>query len=261
MKLRWIKWYPVQWLHSTAREEMTVEERATFHDFVCLAAISQKPGEFKFINIRSLARQLNTPAEIVERTLRVCKASRRVQVKKISEGMVCRICKWHIYQPPTQMDMVNHKSKKKDLRLTLREDKIREESKRLTDSLDAIALSNKGSKYSNSLLYSNKTCSEKYSELASFLESKIKEKLPRHRFSGSYLENWANTFRIMIEKKEATEDEIKKLIIWIFDISDFWYKNILSADKLRKQFGRLWAESGLQRKEEEEKKYREWLKK
>jgi len=55
----------------------------------------------------------------------------------------------------------------------------------------------------------------------------------------------------MIEKKEANEDEIKQLIIWIFDTSDFWYKNILSADKLRKQFGRLWEESGFQKEERE----------
>jgi len=102
--------------------------------------------------------------------------------------------------------------------------------------------------------------SEKYSELAALLEKKIKERLPRYKFQGkAYLENWANTFRIMVEKKEATEDEIKQLIIWIFDKSDFWYKNILSADTLRKRFGRLWEESGLQREEEEEKKYKEWL--
>jgi len=105
-----------------------------------------------------------------------------------------------------------------------------------------------------------KKCSEKYSELAVFLEEKIKEKLPRHRFQGrQYKENWANTFRIMVDKKEANEDEIKQLIIWIFDKSDFWYKNILSADTLRKRFGRLWEESGLQKKKEEEKKYKEWL--
>jgi len=95
-------------------------------------------------------------------------------------------------------------------------------------------------------------CSEKHSELAALLEKKIKEKMPRHKFQGkAYKENWANTFRIMVEKKEANEDEIKQLIIWIFDKSDFWYKNILSADKLRKQFGRLWEESGLQKEERE----------
>jgi len=96
-------------------------------------------------------------------------------------------------------------------------------------------------KFKSKFKYNNnniKKRSEKYSELAALLERKIKEK---------------------VEKKEATEDEIKRIITWIFDTSDFWYKNILSADTLRKRFGRLWAESGLQRQEEERKKYQEWL--
>lgn len=89
----------------------------------------------------------------------------------------------------------------------------------------------------------NKTsCSEKHSELAALLESKIKERLPKHKFVGKdYLKKWANIFRLMEEKKEATISEIKELITWISKDS-FWYKNVLSAEKLRKQFGRLWAE-------------------
>jgi len=241
MKLHWIKWYPVQWLHSTARDEMTVEQRATFHDFVCLAAVSQTPGQFKFVNIESLARQLNTPPPIIKNTLQECLRKNRVTLRKNIEGYVCKIVKWHIYQPLTESETVNIKSKKSSLKLTLREEKRREEKKKKPPV----------SKFIKNQL-----------KLAEFLERKIKEKLPRYRFQGKrYKENWANTFRIMIDKKEATEDEIKRLIIWIFDESDFWYKNILSADKLRKQFGRLWAESGLQREEEEQKKYNEWLKK
>ena len=87
-------------------------------------------------------------------------------------------------------------------------------------------------------------CSENHSELAVLLESKIKERIPKHRFMGKdYLKKWADIFRLMEEKKEATTSEIKELIIWVSK-DDFWYKNILSADKLRKQFGRLWAEMG-----------------
>jgi len=77
---------------------------------------------------------------------------------------------------------------------------------------------------------------------AEYLKSQIKHRIPRHNFNtNDYLEQWANTFRIMEEKKEATSKEIRMLITVIFH-DDFWYKNILSADKLRKQFGRLWAE-------------------
>ncbi len=87
----------------------------------------------------------------------------------------------------------------------------------------------------------NIICSEKHSELAIFMESKIKERLPRYRLIGNYIENWSNIFRLMIVKKEANETEIKELINWIYK-HDFWYKNVLSADKFRKQFGKLWAE-------------------
>jgi len=86
------------------------------------------------------------------------------------------------------------------------------------------------------------SCSEKHSELAFLLESKIKERLPKQKFVGKdYLEKWANVFRLMEEKEEATFEEIKELIIWISK-DDFWYKNVLSAETLRKQLGRLSAE-------------------
>ena len=97
------------------------------------------------------------------------------------------------------------------------------------------------------------SCSEKPSErafkyseihknLAKLLETKIKERMPRHRFTGKeYLEQWANEFRIMEEKEEVAPAEIEKLIVWVSK-HDFWYRNIRSADKLRKQFGVLWAE-------------------
>lgn len=84
--------------------------------------------------------------------------------------------------------------------------------------------------------------SKNHFELAALLQEKIKERIPKHRFTGKqYLETWANDFRLMEEKKEATPSEIKELMIWVFK-DDFWYKNILSGATLRRQFGRLWAE-------------------
>jgi len=87
---------------------------------------------------------------------------------------------------------------------------------------------------------------------AKYLESAIKATSPKHTIQGgNYLESWANTFRIMEEKKEATIDEIRFIID--FAMKDkFWYRNILSATKLRKQFGRLWEDA---RQEWEKKKH------
>jgi len=82
----------------------------------------------------------------------------------------------------------------------------------------------------------------------------VKSTNPRHKLSGNnYLDDWANTFRIMEEKKEATMEEIHFLIKYAHD-DGFWYRNILSASKLRKQFSRLW-EDARQEWEKNKEKY------
>ena len=84
--------------------------------------------------------------------------------------------------------------------------------------------------------------SDAHFEIAKYFETKIKERLPRHKFTGKdYLQSWANTVRLMEEKKEATTTEIITLINWI-SIDSFWFKNILSMETLREKFGRLWAD-------------------
>jgi hypothetical protein len=52
------------------------------------------------------------------------------------------------------------------------------------------------------------------------------------------LESWANTIRLMMERDQREGKEIQEVILWATK-HHFWYKNILSADKLRKQFDRL----------------------
>lgn len=78
-------------------------------------------------------------------------------------------------------------------------------------------------------------------KLAELLFKKIKENNPNAREPN--LESWANTFRLMMERPKELRSgkDIQDLIIWSQD-HHFWYKNILSADKLRKQFDRLQLE-------------------
>ncbi len=84
---------------------------------------------------------------------------------------------------------------------------------------------------------------KKHLDEAKYLEGAIKETNPKHTIRGKqYLEDWANTFRIMEEKKEASLEEIRIMID--FAMGDpFWHSNILSAGKLREQFGRLWEQA------------------
>jgi len=84
---------------------------------------------------------------------------------------------------------------------------------------------------------------KKHFNEAKYLESAIKETNPKYTIRGKeYLEDWASTFRIMEEKKEASLEEIRLMIN--FAMGDpFWHSNILSAAKLREQFGRLWEQA------------------
>ncbi|NPC90993.1 hypothetical protein HOO54_23565 [Bacillus sp. WMMC1349] len=52
------------------------------------------------------------------------------------------------------------------------------------------------------------------------------------------LDKWANTIRLMMERDGRTGKDIQEVILWSTK-HEFWYKNILSADKLRKQYARL----------------------
>ena len=73
-------------------------------------------------------------------------------------------------------------------------------------------------------------------KLAELLFKKIRDNNPNAKEPN--LESWANTFRLMMERDNREGKEIQDLILWTQQ-HHFWYKNILSADKLRKQYDRL----------------------
>lgn len=76
-------------------------------------------------------------------------------------------------------------------------------------------------------------------KLAELLFREIKRNNPKAKKPN--LENWANTFRLMMERDGREGKEIQDLILFS-QRHEFWHKNILSADKLRKQFDRLLLE-------------------
>lgn len=55
------------------------------------------------------------------------------------------------------------------------------------------------------------------------------------------LEDWANTFRLMMERDKRAGKDIQDIILFC-QSHEFWHMNILSAGKLRKQFDRLLME-------------------
>lgn len=72
--------------------------------------------------------------------------------------------------------------------------------------------------------------------LASYLFKWIKQNNPKAKEPN--LQKWSKTFDLMMRIDKRSLEEIKQVIQWC-QKDTFWYKNILSADKLRKQYDRL----------------------
>ena len=70
-------------------------------------------------------------------------------------------------------------------------------------------------------------------ELAKLLYKEILHNNPQHKKPN--LESWANDFRLMMEIDKREGKEIQELILFS-QSHDFWYKNILSAGKLREKY-------------------------
>lgn len=253
MKYSWIKWYPAQWLHSTARDEMTAEERATFQDFVCLSALNKEPGEFKFVNFKSLSRQLNTDEIIIEKTIKKCIDKKRIELFKDDEGYICKILKWHIYQAVRKVDNddVNNKTEKDDLKLTLNDlDKIRGErgEKKRGDK-------NKGDK---NLLVVNEIDKILTQHLIDMMLANNPDSSIIKRLTEKRQLDWINQCRLMRERDERTPEQIR----WMIDFSqndEFWKTNILSMTKLREKFDQLWLKAEAKVRKSPFKGIKEWL--
>lgn len=82
--------------------------------------------------------------------------------------------------------------------------------------------------------------SPEHLELAKYLRDKILENKPDARLPTS-LVKWAETARLMIERDGRSSGRIREVINWC-QSDHFWWRNILSMDKLRQQFDRLEAE-------------------
>jgi hypothetical protein len=78
-----------------------------------------------------------------------------------------------------------------------------------------------------------------YYQLALRLYHAIQRNLPE--FKEPNLQNWADDMRKLAEIDGKQPENIAKVIDWVQSDS-FWWKNVMSASKLRKQYDRLVAE-------------------
>jgi len=231
----WIPFWIDKWIFGSMRIECNLEERAIWIDLLAWAAKDNgyiRANEETPYPLEQLAGMLIIPKEKLEAAIE--KFIKTKKIKRFKNG-VLYVTTWEKYQfsdryrrmfKQDSSPKTEQPSEKRKL-YNIKEKNIKEKN-----------IKEKNIKEKPSFKYKKKHLDE-----AKYLESTIKETNPKHTIRGkSYLENWANTFRIMEEKKEASLEEIRLVIDFAMG-SSFWHSNILSAGKLREQFGRLWEQA------------------
>jgi len=231
-------------------DELGNEERWSWIGLLLLAGDSQVEGHVCITNnMGYLDEQI---CELLNVSLRVFKKAKEKMVKfnkiKVLNNNVIQIVNWGKYQSEYRRQRKYRESYNQKLQPkvtpesdTLEERREKEEKDKEKDKEKERSENtppNPPKEEKPSYKYKKKHLDE-----ARYLESAIKETNLKHTIRGeNYLESWANTFRIMEEKKEASLEEIRLMIDFAMG-SSFWHSNILSADKLREQFGRLWEQA------------------
>jgi len=80
--------------------------------------------------------------------------------------------------------------------------------------------------------------SSKACQLATLLKSEILRNRPAFRITSHQEHKWAKTADLMLKVDKRTWDEMAEVIRWV-QHDEFWFKNILSMDKLREKFDQL----------------------
>jgi len=80
--------------------------------------------------------------------------------------------------------------------------------------------------------------------MAELLFSYIVKRHPNHRKPD--MQKWALHIDRMIRLDNRRVEDIEKIIKWC-QVEEFWRKNILSTERLRKQFDTLWIKAGFEK--------------
>jgi len=80
--------------------------------------------------------------------------------------------------------------------------------------------------------------SREASRLAGLLKAEIVRNSPNHKITQAQERQWSDTADLMLRLDHRTPEQIAEVIRWA-QHDDFWRTNILSMEKLRKQFDQL----------------------
>jgi phage replication O-like protein O len=112
------------------------------------------------------------------------------------------------------------------------------------ESRPVEAVTSQKSRHTKERLNKYKEIASSYLKPSVLLFDKILEN-DDHAFAGKdkqkTTQSWANEIRKLVEIDKRTIKDIEQVIVWC-QADDFWKTNILSGEKLRKQFSRLFLQ-------------------
>lgn len=225
-------------LHRKIQEHWLYEEERVFSKFEAwvdiLLMVNHEPKKIMFdgelidvqkgqriTSIRKLGERWNWSRTKVTAFLTMLEKDGMIQTKKDTKKTLLTVVNYGFYQGSEGQEMTP-KSHSNDSEVTQKSTNNNENNDNNENKKEPAA-----SKLKFEAIHM---------ELAEYLLGKIRENHPELKEPN--LKQWAVTFRLMIERDNREPEKIRRCIDWV-SAHDFWHKNILSADKLRKQYDKL----------------------
>lgn len=170
-------------------------------------------------SMKDMASRWKWSRKKVANFLKMLKKEHQIDYKSTTKYTVITVVNWEVYQNEIQEGTSN--IDKQNIKGTSKE------HQKNTNKNDKNVKNEKKNIYMSD--------SNEY-RLAQYLYKHILKNNPKAKEPN--LQNWAKTFDYILRIDKRELEEVKRLISFCQEHS-FWYKNILSADKFRKQYDRL----------------------
>jgi hypothetical protein len=185
-----------------------------------LQKVDLKPGQF-ITGRNKLAEDLGfKPSNTYQawRMLKILENMGNLSIKPSNKFSIITVNNWHTYQG------VDNES----------EQVIEQQVSNKRATSEQQVSTNKNVKNDKN----DKNISSEFFFLSNLLKTRILQNNPKANITNSQLKQWTEIIRLMIERDNRTLNEIETLIEFS-QKDDFWKTNILSMQKLRKQFDQL----------------------
>lgn len=182
-----------------------------------------KPGQL-LTGRKVISDKFRISESKVKRILIELESDQQIERERSNRNSLITILNWDKYQCTDQQNdqqMTNRWTANDQLVTTL------QEHKNINNNTSEIKKRNSDKQF---------TIDSKEYKLAEYMLKKIKEICPN--FKEPNMQRWCSDFDKILRIDKRSPNETVSLITKIYE-DDFWKKNILSPDKLRKQYDRL----------------------